>query len=134
MSPQQAGREWWRSATVYQIYPMSFCDSNGDGIGDIPGITSKLDYLHDFGADVVWLSPIYRSPNKDNGYDISDYRALDPRYGTMEDMDALIDGLKQRGMKLMMDLVVNHTSSEVRALPVRRPLEKSSFDRSYHLA
>lgn len=73
------GREWWRSANVYQIYPMSFCDSNGDGIGDVPGITSKLDYLQDLGVDIIWLSPIYASPNKDMGYDISDYRALDPR-------------------------------------------------------
>jgi len=95
---------------------MSFCDSNGDGIGDVPGIISKLDYLHDLGIDVIWLSPIYSSPNKDMGYDISDYQALDPRYGTMEDMDALLEGLRERGMKLMMDLVVNHTSDLVRSI------------------
>ncbi|KAF8323418.1 glycoside hydrolase family 13 protein [Clavulina sp. PMI_390] len=107
-----SGREWWRSAHVYQIYPMSFCDGNGDGIGDVPGITSKLDHLRDLGVDVIWLSPIYASPNKDNGYDISDYEALDPRYGTMEDMEALLKGCKERGLKIVMDLVVNHTSSE----------------------
>lgn len=113
MTTNAIGREWWRSVNVYQIYPMSFCDSNGDGIGDVPGITSKLDYLHDLGVDVLWLSPVYASPNKDNGYDISDYRALDPRYGTMDDMDTLLAGVKQRGMKLIMDLVVNHTSNLV---------------------
>jgi len=103
---------WWRTAVVYQIYPRSFADSNGDGIGDLAGITSRLDYLAALGLDVVWLSPIYRSPQDDNGYDISDYRDVDPTFGTLADLDELIAGLHSRGMKLVMDLVVNHTSDE----------------------
>ncbi|KAJ7581856.1 alpha amylase [Mycena floridula] len=103
---------WWQSAVVYQIYPISFFDSNGDGIGDLNGIHAKLDYLKDLGVDVVWLCPIYRSPLADMGYDISDYRDIDPRYGTLEDWDNLLEGIHRRGMKLMMDLVVNHTSDE----------------------
>ncbi|KAJ7131246.1 glycoside hydrolase family 13 protein [Mycena epipterygia] len=103
---------WWKDAVIYQIYPISFFDSNGDGIGDLIGITGKLDYLKDLGVDVVWLSPIYRSPLADMGYDISDYRNIDPRYGTLEDWDNLLAGIHTRGMKLMMDLVVNHTSDE----------------------
>ncbi len=102
----------WRSSVVYQIYPRSFCDSNGDGIGDLPGITSKLDHLQRLGVDVVWLSPIYASPQDDNGYDIADYRAIAPEFGTMADFDAMLDAMHQRGMRLMMDLVVNHTSDE----------------------
>lgn len=103
---------WWKSAVVYQIYPRSFADANGDGTGDLPGIISKLDYLQQLGVDVVWLSPVYRSPMDDNGYDISDYQDIDPLFGTLADIDELIEGLHQRGMKLMMDLVVNHTSDE----------------------
>lgn len=104
--------DWWRRAVVYQIYPRSFQDSNGDGLGDIQGIISRLDYLDELGVDVVWLSPIYRSPQDDNGYDISDYQDIDPMFGTLEDFDALVAGLHQRGMRLVMDLVVNHTSDE----------------------
>ena len=103
---------WWQSAVVYQIYPRSFADSNGDGIGDIPGIIAHLDHLAALGVDVVWLSPVYRSPMADNGYDISDYDDIDPLFGTLEDLDALIAGLHSRGIKLVMDLVVNHTSDE----------------------
>jgi oligo-1,6-glucosidase len=103
---------WWKTAVVYQIYPRSFADSNGDGTGDIPGITSKLDYLSDLGVDVVWLSPIYSSPMDDNGYDISDYQNVDPLFGTLDELDTLIAGLHERGIKLVMDLVVNHTSDE----------------------
>ncbi|KAK6977745.1 glycoside hydrolase family 13 protein [Favolaschia claudopus] len=103
---------WWKDAVVYQIYPVSFLDSNGDGFGDLNGITSKLDYLQDLGVNVVWLSPIYKSPLADMGYDISDYRDIDPRYGTLDDWDKLLAGLHGRHMKLMMDLVVNHTSDE----------------------
>ncbi|KAF5339315.1 hypothetical protein D9611_009770 [Ephemerocybe angulata] len=103
---------WWKTAVIYQIYPISFFDSNGDGIGDLNGITSKLDYLKDLGVDVLWLSPIYRSPLADMGYDISDYQDIDPRYGTLADWDALLAGAHERGMKLMMDLVVNHSSDE----------------------
>ena len=114
VSPRHAGADpdWWRRAVVYQVYPRSFVDSDGDGYGDIPGITSRLDYLDSLGVDVVWLSPVYRSPQDDNGYDISDYRDIDPMFGTLEDLDALIAGLHERGMRLVMDLVVNHTSDE----------------------
>ena len=104
-------RDWWKSAVVYQVYPRSFADSDGDGVGDIRGIIGKLDYLERLGVDVVWLSPVYRSPMADNGYDISDYQDVDPLFGTLDDLDELIAGLHDRGMKLVMDLVVNHTSS-----------------------
>ncbi|WP_067605514.1 glycoside hydrolase family 13 protein [Nocardiopsis listeri] len=106
----EAGAEWWKSSVVYQIYPSSFNDSNGDGIGDLPGIIGRLDYLKRLGVDVVWLSPVYPSPWDDNGYDISDYIDIDPRFGTLQDWDRLRDGLHERGMRLVMDLVVNHTS------------------------
>ncbi|KAJ8703301.1 hypothetical protein PTI98_001936 [Pleurotus ostreatus] len=105
-------RAWWKEAVVYQIYPISFADSNGDGLGDLNGIYSKLDYLKDVGVDVVWLSPIYPSPLADMGYDISDYRDIDKRYGTLDDWDKLVKGLHDREMKLVMDLVVNHSSDE----------------------
>lgn len=103
---------WWKNSVVYQIYPKSFQDSNGDGIGDIPGIITRLDYLEKLGIDVIWLSPVYKSPMDDNGYDISDYRAIHPDFGTMEDMDQLIAEADKRGIKIVMDLVVNHTSDE----------------------
>ena len=105
-------KAWWKEAVVYQIYPRSFMDSNGDGIGDINGITSRLDYLNELGVDVLWLSPVYQSPNDDNGYDISDYQAIMEEFGTMEDFDRMLEGIHARGMKLVMDLVVNHTSDE----------------------
>lgn len=105
-------KAWWKEAVVYQIYPRSFMDSDGDGIGDLKGITSKLDYLKELGVDVVWLSPIYQSPNDDNGYDISDYRAIMREFGTMEDFDEMLSGMHERGIRLVMDLVVNHTSDE----------------------
>lgn len=108
----EASQPWFRSAVVYQVYPRSFADSNGDGIGDIPGIIGKLDYLKRLGVDVVWLSPVYRSPHDDNGYDISDYQDVDPLFGSLADLDRLIAGLHERGMRLVMDLVVNHTSDE----------------------
>jgi oligo-1,6-glucosidase len=103
---------WWKNAVVYQIYPRSFQDSDGDGVGDIPGITSRLDHLALLGVDVLWLSPVYRSPMDDNGYDISDYEDVDPLFGTLADLDALIAGCHDRGIRLVMDLVVNHTSDE----------------------
>jgi oligo-1,6-glucosidase len=103
---------WWKQSVVYQIYPRSFCDSNGDGIGDLQGIRSKLDHLVELGIDVVWLSPIYRSPNDDNGYDISDYREIMTEFGTMADFDELLADMHAHGLKLMMDLVVNHCSDE----------------------
>ena len=105
-------KKWWKESVVYQIYPRSFMDSNGDGIGDLQGITSKLDYLKTLGVDVLWLSPVYKSPNDDNGYDISDYQGIMDEFGTMEDWEGLLAGLHSRGMKLMMDLVVNHSSDE----------------------
>lgn len=112
MSASEPGQEWWRSAVVYQVYPRSFQDSDGDGVGDLPGLISRLDYLHDLGVDVIWLSPVYRSPHDDNGYDISDYEQIDPTFGTLADIDELITQLHARGMRLVMDLVVNHTSDE----------------------
>jgi oligo-1,6-glucosidase len=105
-------KNWWKESIVYQIYPRSFKDANGDGIGDLPGIISELDYLADLGVDVLWLSPFFKSPNADNGYDISDYRDIMPEFGTMTDFDQLLQGVHQRGMKLIMDLVVNHSSDE----------------------
>ncbi len=103
---------FFRSNVVYQIYPRSFCDSNGDGIGDVPGIISKLDYLQDLGIGIIWLSPVYKSPNVDFGYDVSDYYQINPEYGTLADMDKLISEAKKRGIRIVMDLVVNHTSDE----------------------
>ena len=103
---------WWKTRTVYQIYPRSFCDSNGDGIGDLKGIISKLDYLADLGIGIIWLSPVYCSPNDDNGYDISDYRNIHPDFGTLSDMKRLISEAKKRDIKIVMDLVINHTSDE----------------------
>ncbi len=105
-------RKWWHDKVAYQIYPKSFYDSNGDGIGDIPGIISKLDYLKDLGVDIIWLSPCYQSPLADQGYDISDYYKIDPRFGTMKDMDQLIAEAKKRNMYILMDLVINHCSDE----------------------
>ncbi len=105
-------KQWWHNKVAYQIYPKSFCDSNGDGIGDLQGIISKLDYLKDLGVDIVWLSPIYVSPLADQGYDIADYYNIDPRFGTMEDMDELIAEAKKRDISIVMDLVVNHCSDE----------------------
>ena len=105
-------KAWWKEAVVYQIYPRSFMDSNGDGIGDLNGITEKLEYLKELGIDVIWLSPVYQSPNDDNGYDISDYQAIMEEFGTMEDYDRLLARAHELGIKIMMDLVVNHTSDE----------------------
>lgn len=105
-------RKWWHDKVAYQIYPKSFYDSNGDGIGDIPGIISKLDYLQNLGVDIIWLSPCYQSPLADQGYDISDYYNIDPRFGTMEDMEQLISEAKKRNMYILMDLVINHCSDE----------------------
>ena len=118
----------WKNAVVYQIYPKSFQDSDGDGIGDIPGIISRLDYLKKLGIDAIWLSPVYRSPQDDNGYDISDYQDIEPMFGTMEDMEQLFAEAKKRGIRIMMDLVLNHTSDEHRWF-----LEaKKSKDNPYH--
>lgn len=104
--------ELWKNSVIYQIYPRSYMDSNGDGIGDIQGIIAKLDYLKNLGVNIIWLSPVYKSPNDDNGYDISDYQEINPEYGTMKDMDLLIAQANQKGLKIIMDLVINHTSDE----------------------
>ena len=105
-------KKWWKESVAYQVYPRSFMDSNGDGIGDLKGVTEKLDYLKDLGIDVIWLSPMYKSPNDDNGYDISDYQDIMEEFGTMADFDELLDEAHKRGMKMILDLVINHTSDE----------------------
>ncbi|MBM7833795.1 glycosidase [Clostridium sardiniense] len=105
-------RVWWKELVGYQIYPKSFKDSNGDGIGDLQGIISKLDYIKDLGIDVIWICPMYKSPNDDNGYDISDYKDILDEFGNMQDFDMLLNEVHDRGMKLIIDLVINHTSDE----------------------
>src|SRR3954462_15179472 len=107
---QPTGPEWWRHAVIYELYPRSFQDSNADGVGDLKGITSRLDYLHDLGIDAIWITPMYPSPGIDYGYDISDYVAIDPLYGTMEDFDNLVAEAKKRDIRIIMDYVINHTS------------------------
>ena len=111
-SVQRFRTAWWKDAVAYQIYPRSFMDSNGDGIGDLPGILARLDYLQWLGIDVIWICPIYRSPNDDNGYDVSDYQAIMAEFGTMADFDRLLAEVHRRGMRLILDLVLNHTSDE----------------------
>ncbi len=123
--------QWWKEAVVYQIYPRSFMDSNGDGVGDLKGITSKLDYLKELGIDVIWMSPIYQSPNDDNGYDISDYQAIMKEFGTMEDFDELLCEAHKRGLKIVMDLVVNHTSDEHYWFVESRKAEKNPYSDYY---
>jgi oligo-1,6-glucosidase len=125
-------KQWWKEAVVYQIYPRSFMDGNGDGIGDLQGIISKLDYLKWLGIDVIWLSPVYDSPNDDNGYDIRDYYAIMNEFGTMEDWDEMIDEIHKRGMKLVMDLVVNHTSDEHQWFVESRSSKDSPY-RDYYI-
>lgn len=125
-------RTWWKESVVYQVYPRSFCDSNGDGIGDLNGITGKLEYLKELGIDVIWLSPVYQSPNDDNGYDISDYRAIMKEFGTMEDFDRMLEKAHSLGIKIMMDLVVNHTSDEHEWFIESRKSEKNPY-RDYYI-
>ncbi|KEF57846.1 glucan 1,6-alpha-glucosidase [Exophiala aquamarina CBS 119918] len=105
-------RPWWKEANIYQIYPASFQNSNRDGIGDLPGILSRSNYIKDTGADAIWISPMYNSPQQDMGYDISDYESVSPPYGTVGDMEAIIAACHERGMKVLLDLVTNHTSNE----------------------
>ena len=123
---------WWKEATFYQVYPASFKDSNGDGWGDLPGLISKIDYLKDLGVDVVWVSPIFDSPQKDMGYDVSDYQAIYAPYGTVEDVDQLLEECHQRGMKVILDLVVNHTSSEHQWFKASRS-SKDSHQRDWYI-
>jgi oligo-1,6-glucosidase len=125
-------KAWWKESVVYQIYPRSFMDSNGDGIGDIQGIISKLDYLKNLGIDVIWLSPVYESPNDDNGYDISDYQGIMKEFGTMEDFDELLQSAHERGIKIVMDLVVNHSSDEHQWFIESRKSKDNSF-RDYYI-
>jgi oligo-1,6-glucosidase len=125
-------RKWWKEAVVYQVYPRSFKDSNGDGVGDLKGIISKLDYLHSLGVDVIWLNPIYGSPNDDNGYDISDYRSIMKEFGTMQDFDDLLKGMHARDLKLVMDLVVNHSSDEHEWFRQSRSSRDNPYRDYYH--
>ena len=125
-------RAWWKEAIVYQIYPRSFKDSDGDGVGDLKGIISKLDYLKSLGIDAIWLNPIYTSPNDDNGYDISDYRNIMKEFGTMEDFDLLLKGMHERGIKLVMDLVVNHSSDEHKWFQESRKSRDNPYRNYYH--
>ncbi|MFY7890368.1 MAG: glycoside hydrolase family 13 protein [Spirosomataceae bacterium] len=125
-------KKWWKEAIVYQIYPRSFKDSNGDGIGDLKGIISKLDYIKSLGINTVWLNPIYSSPNDDNGYDISDYRGIMKDFGTMKDFDALLKGMHERGIKVVMDLVVNHSSDEHEWFKQSRSSRTSPYRNYYH--
>ena len=130
--PAGNNRAWWKEAVVYQIYPRSFKDFNGDGVGDLKGITSKLDYVKSLGIDVVWLNPIYGSPNDDNGYDISDYRGIMKEFGTMQDFDELLKGMHNRGLKLVMDLVVNHSSDEHEWFKESRKSRDNPYRSYYH--
>ena len=125
-------KKWWKEAVVYQIYPRSFRDTDGDGIGDLKGIISKLDYIKSLGIDVIWLNPIYGSPNDDNGYDISDYRSIMKEFGTMKDFDALLKGMHERKLKLVMDLVVNHSSDEHQWFRESRKSRDNPYRNYYH--
>ncbi len=125
-------RQWWKEVVVYQLYPRSFKDTNGDGIGDLKGVMEKLDYIKSLGVDVVWMNPVYESPNDDMGYDISDYRAIMQQFGTMEDFDMLLAGFHERGIKLMMDLVVNHTSDEHEWFKESRKSRDNPYREYYH--
>src|SRR5215467_4926896 len=131
-TPDIPGREWWKESIIYQVYPRSFKDSNGDGIGDIPGIISKLDYIKSLGVKAIWLNPVYASPNDDNGYDISDYCSIMKEFGTMEDFDAMLKGLHERGIKVLMDLVVNHTSDEHEWFKQARSSRDNPYRNYYH--
>lgn len=129
---ENKNRKWWKEAVVYQIYPRSFKDSNGDGIGDLRGIIEKLDYIKSLGVDVVWLNPIFKSPNDDNGYDISDYCAIMDEFGTMADFDELLEGMHKRGIKLVLDLVVNHSSDEHFWFQEARKSRENPYRNYYH--
>ena len=125
-------KTWWKEAIIYQIYPRSFQDSDGDGIGDLNGITSRLDYIQSLGVDIIWLNPIFLSPNDDNGYDISDYREIMREFGTMEDFDRLLKEIHKREMRLVLDLVVNHTSDEHPWFEEARKSRHNPYYNYYH--
>jgi len=130
--PFSGHRAWWKEGIIYQIYPRSFQDSNGDGIGDIPGILSRLDYIESLGVSMIWMNPVYASPNDDNGYDISDYTSIMKEYGTMKDFDRLLEELHKRGIRLLMDLVVNHTSDEHHWFREAKKSRKNRYYNYYH--
>ena len=132
ISSNTTDKKWWKEAIVYQLYPRSFKDSDGDGVGDLKGIISKLDYLKSLGINTIWINPIYSSPNDDNGYDISDYRGIMKEFGTMADFDALLKGLHQHNIKLVMDVVVNHSSDEHNWFKQSRSSRKSPYRDYYH--
>ena len=124
MTKNNAAADWWKQAVVYQVYPRSFYDANGDGLGDIRGVTERMDYLSALGVDAIWLSPFYPSPLVDGGYDVADYRNIDPRLGTLEDFDAMVAAAHGAGIKVVVDIVPNHTSTEhewFRAAPAAGP-------------
>jgi oligo-1,6-glucosidase len=125
-------RDWWKEAIVYQIYPRSFKDSDGDGVGDIKGIISKLDYVKSLGVDMVWLNPVFSSPNKDNGYDISDYQNIMKEFGTMSDFDGLLKGFHDRNIKVFMDMVLNHCSDEHTWFKSARSSRNSPYYHYFH--
>ncbi len=129
---ESSQRKWWKEGVVYQIYPRSFQDTSGNGVGDIQGIIKRLDYIKSLGIDIIWLCPVYQSPNDDNGYDISDYRNIMEEFGTMDDFDALLEGMHQRGLKLVMDLVVNHTSDEHHWFQESRKSRENPYRDYYH--
>lgn len=127
------GDEWWRSAVIYQVYPRSFADSNGDGIGDLPGVTSRLPYLRDLGVDAVWISPFYPSPQADGGYDVADYEDVDPLFGTLADADELIARAHELGLRVIIDVVPNHTSDEHEWFQRALAAEPGSADRDWYI-
>ncbi|MDG1573196.1 alpha-glucosidase [Robiginitalea sp. M366] len=131
-APAQPDREWWKEAIIYQLYPRSFKDTDGDGVGDLKGIIQELDYLQELGITAVWLNPIYASPNADNGYDVSDYRAIMSEFGTMEDFDRMLEGMHQRGIRLIMDIVVNHSSEEHPWFVASRSSRDNPYRDYYH--
>ncbi len=132
LHPSQAGAQWWRSGVIYQIYPRSFADANGDGMGDLKGITQRLSHLKDLGVDAIWLSPFYRSPQKDAGYDVSDYVNVDPLFGTLDDFDEMVDQAHRLSLRVMIDLVPNHTSSEHEWFQKALQAAPGSKERSYY--
>ncbi len=132
LHPSQAGSQWWRSGVIYQIYPRSFADANGDGMGDLKGITQRLTHLKDLGVDAIWLSPFYRSPQKDAGYDVSDYVSVDPLFGTLEDFDEMVEEAHRLSLRVMIDLVPNHTSSEHEWFQKALKAAPGSKERSYY--
>ena len=129
---REPDRKWWKEAIVYQLYPRSFKDTDGDGVGDLNGIIDELDYIQSLGVTAVWLNPIYGSPNADNGYDVSDYRAIMAEFGTMADFDRMLEGMHQRGIKLVMDIVVNHSSDQHPWFLASRSSRTSPYRDYYH--